>query len=212
METISDRTRATYDRIAADYARANAEMPPAFVEMGRTFLALLPPGARVLDLGCGAGRDMAWLEARGTQVTGVDLSPEMLAQARPRVRGALLEMDMRRLSFPDAHFGGIWCMASLLHLPKADAHLALHEMRRVLAPGGVLALSIQEGEGEGWETGAYGHPVERFFARYSPEEAEEMLERAGFEILEKGRSEPTARRADRKGWLRYLARRLVAPE
>ncbi|MDP9379783.1 MAG: class I SAM-dependent methyltransferase [Chloroflexota bacterium] len=165
MTTDAERVRDAYNRIAGMYALRTAEMPPALIKLADEFLALLPPDPRVLDLGCGAGRDMAWLEARGARVTGVDLSTGMLEEARRRVRGELLQMDMRRLSFPDGHFHGVWCMASMLHLPKAEAPLALGEVHRVLVPGGALALSVQEGEGERWESGPYDPHVERFFAR-----------------------------------------------
>ncbi len=202
----SDRMRATYDTIAASFAEQTARMPVQYEDMGRRFLALLPVSSSILDVGCGAGRDMAWLEALGAGVTGVDLSPGMLAQARRRVRGPLFEMDMRHLGFPDSSFGGIWCMASLLHLPKAEAPRALAEMRRVLVPAGVLALTIQEGEGEVWETEAYGHAVERYFARYSPQEAERMLADAGFLVLESERADPVKARPCMTGWLRFLAR------
>jgi ubiquinone/menaquinone biosynthesis C-methylase UbiE len=129
----------------------------------------------------------------------------MLVQARRRVRGELLQGDMRRLPFPDGAFAGVWCMAALLHLPKADAPAALAEMWRVLAPRGVLHLGLQEGEGETWEQVPYrSEAVERFFARYAHDEARALLQHAGFAILDSSMGEAGDRR-----WLRFLAR--VAP-
>ncbi len=159
------RMAEAYDQLADDYAVVNAVMPPHLIEFGHRFLSLTGAHARIIDIGCGAGRDMAWLEAQGAVVIGIDLSPGMLAQARSRVRGDLMRMDMRRLDFPTGHFQGAWCMASLLHLPKHEALGVLGEIRRVLVPGGVLHLSLQEGDGEGWETAPYRaeRPVERFF-------------------------------------------------
>jgi len=200
----SERMRATYDTIAASFAEQTARRPVQYEEVGRRFLALLPVGSSILEVGCGAGRDMAWLEAQGTVVTGVDLSPGMLAEARRLVCGPLLEMDMRHLNIPDSASGGIWCMASLLHLPKAEAPRALAEMRRVLVPAGVLALTIQEGEV--WGSEAYGHPVERFFARYSRRDAERMLAGAGFLVLESERADSARERPRMTGWLRFLTR------
>jgi len=94
----------------------------------------------------------------------------------------------------------------LLHLPKAEAPRALAEMRRVLVPAGVLALTIQEGEGEVWGSEAYGHPVERFFARYSRRDAERMLAGAGFLVLESERADSARERPRMTGWLRFLTR------
>jgi SAM-dependent methyltransferase len=196
--------RAAYDRIAPTFAAVNAEMDPAVVELGERFLRLAGRDARasalpVLDLGCGAGRDMAWMEGQGNRVIGVDLSAGMLAEAGTRVRGPLLQMDMRQLAFAEGRFRGVWCMASLLHLPKSEAPVALAEMRRVLAPGGALMISIQEGHGEAWEPSPYG-PVERFFARYSLDEAQALLAHAGFQVLESGIDDLGVKR-----WLRFLA-------
>lgn len=198
----SDRTVAAYDQIAALYAKRNAAMPEDLATLATRFLELVRQGAKILDVGCGAGRDMAWMEARGARVTGVDLSAGMLAEARRQVRGALLQMDMRRLNFPDARFGGVWCTASLLHLPKREAPGALREMRRVLVPHGILFLCIQEGAGEGWESAPYDVAVDRFFARYRMEETNDTLSRAGFVILACHRTDAGSRR-----WLQILAKK-----
>ncbi len=198
---ISDRIRAAYDRIAADYAALNAAMPRESVEAGTRLLRLVDGGAHILDAGCGAWRDMAWLEAQGARVVGVDLSRGMLAQARRITRGPLAQMDLRRLAFQDGCFGGVWCAASLLHLPKAEAPNALREFRRVLRPEGLLHLSIQEGEGEQWESNPYG-TVERLFARYSAEAAAALLHDAGFEVLDL-----VVNDAGTRCWLSFLARR-----
>jgi ubiquinone/menaquinone biosynthesis C-methylase UbiE len=200
MET-SKRVAAAYDRVAAEFAEKNAMMPAVFLEVGPRFLALAGSGARILDVGCGAGRDLAWLSAQGADVVGGDLSTGMLAQARQHAAGRLVQLDMRRLPFGDGACGGIWSSASLLHLPKQDAPRSLAEMHRVLAPGGPLMLAIQEGEGEVWETWPYG-TVERFFARYLPAEAEALLAAAGFAVRDRH-----AEQAPNRRWLRFLATR-----
>lgn len=123
----------------------------------------------------------------------------MLAQAREIVRGELLEMDMRHLGLPDGHFDGVWCCASLLHLPKTQAPIALTKMRRVLVPDGTLYLGVQEGEGEVWESAPYGS-VERLFARYTSTEADTLLSNTGYTVIERGSSPAGVRR-----WLNFLA-------
>lgn len=180
---VSKIVREVYDRSARRYAEANPNMRGGLTEAGARFLQMTWQMAgeqpRVLDLGCGAGRDMAWMEDQGVWVVGADLSAGMLEEARHSVRGPLVQADMRRLPFGDGSFNSVWCMASMLHLPKADAPSALAEIKRVLKPGGVLLLGLQMGEGEVWEPNPYGDG-ERFFARYSPEEAAEVVASAGF--------------------------------
>lgn len=175
-------------------------MPRESIDAGTRLLGLTGAGAQILDAGCGAGRDMAWLEAQGARMIGVDLSRGMLAQARQITRGPLAQMDLRRLAFQDGCFGGVWCAASLLHLRKAEAPVALREIHRVLCPGGLLHLSIQEGEGERWESNPYG-TVERLFARYSAEAAAALLDDAGFAVLDLVVNDAGTRR-----WLSFLAR------
>jgi SAM-dependent methyltransferase len=197
---MTNQTQATYDRIADRFAEVNAEMPPELIAAADSFLGQLKPGARVLDLGCGAGRDMAWLEGWGAAVVGADLSRGMLAQARCRAQGSVVQMDMRRLAFPRECFWGVWCDASFLHLSKSEAPGVLAEIRRILTPEGVLFLSIQEGTGETWEQQSYGALAPRFFARYRLEEMLTLLENGGFALI-KHTSIPGRWRH----WLSFLA-------
>ncbi len=202
-DPIHAHMRQAYDRIAPYYAAKNSEMRGGLVHLGMQFLKLLDQPSHVLDLGCGAGRDMAWLEAQEASVIGTDLSRGMLEQAARQVQGPLIQADMTSLPFAHGSFNGIWCMASLLHLPKAEAPVALAEMKRVLVPGGALVLGLQEGRSETWEVNPYEGVQERFFARYQLEEVEEMLVRAGFNVRYKD-----ADVAATRSWLRLVA---VAP-
>lgn len=196
---ITSRVTAVYDQAAAQYAERNAVMPGVYLDLGPRFLALVGLEAVMLDLGCGAGRDLTWLTGQGARVIGGDRSAGMVAHAREHGARTLVQLDMRHLPFADDAFGGIWCSASLLHLPKADAPAALAEIRRVSVPASPFLLGIQEGTGEGWEASPYG-PGERFFARYRPDEAEAMLVKAGFTIQERRTGVAPNRR-----WLTYLA-------
>jgi SAM-dependent methyltransferase len=191
----NDCMQAAYDQIAAQYAARNAAMPQALVAAGSRFLELLGSAVPILDVGCGAGRDMAWLESRGATVVGADLSRRMLALAQPVARGPLLQMDMLFPGLRAASFAGVWCCASLLHLPKGQASVALAQMHCVLVPHGVLFLSLQQGSGEGWEEGPYPG-VKRFFARYSPDELAMLLAQNGFQVIESSANE---------GWLQFFA-------
>jgi SAM-dependent methyltransferase len=182
--SFQSRMQAAYDAIAPIYAAAHAPLPDDLRLMAERLLALVDGQGPLLDAGCGPGRDMAWLEAQGLGCTGIDLSRGMLRQARSVVRGPLLQMDMRRLAFDDRCFDAIWCCASLLHLPKAEAPQAIAELRRVLRPGGACFVAVQEGTGEAWERRRRFGAVERFFARYHAEELAGLLEQHGFVVLE----------------------------
>jgi SAM-dependent methyltransferase len=95
----------------------------------------------VLEVACGTGRLMAILESEGYEVTGLDLSPEMLALARPRVRGRLVQRDMRKLGFSE-EFDVVLCLGSSFTYMSTDADAlnALRGFHRALRPGGVLVF------------------------------------------------------------------------
>jgi S-adenosylmethionine-dependent methyltransferase len=112
----------------------------------RAFEELLPPGARVLDLGGGPGRWTIWLARRGHQVVLADLSPRLLEIARRELAEAgvepeaVLEVDARDLGrFTAGEFDAVLALGPFYHLvAAADRELAAREVRRVLRPGGLL--------------------------------------------------------------------------
>lgn len=179
-------TIATYDRIAGRYAERNVDrtgLADRYARFADAIVGQAPPERfRVLDAGCGPGHDSKWFHARGFQVIGVDLSTGMLAEARRRAPGVdFRQADLRRLDFPDAYFDGIWCCASLLHVPRADVPAVLANLRRMLGHG-YLYLQIKLGQGEEVEEAAYGPGNARFYTYFSRPEVELYLERAGFEV------------------------------
>lgn len=193
---FNQQIRTTYDQIAVSFVEAHAEIPEAVVAAADQFLRMLPAAPRLLDVGCGPGRDAAWFGTRGCRVAGADLSRGMLAQTQNFIHGPLTQAAMQSLPFRDAAFDGLWCNAALLHLPKRAAPRALAEFHRVLKSGGALFVSLQAGEGEVWESQSYGHEAPRFFARYTLEEAAALLTRCGFIIH---RQDPS------QYWLHFFA-------
>ncbi|MGH8273290.1 MAG: class I SAM-dependent methyltransferase [Gammaproteobacteria bacterium] len=142
MHTHASGAACEYAPLAADYDRRWRHYLAATTE--RTISALAPrPRERILDVGCGTGVALARIAAdRPTaRLSGIDLTPEMLAYARRRLPAAarLAHADARRLPFADASFDAALNLSMLHYL--GDPATALSEMARVLAPGGRLIVT-----------------------------------------------------------------------
>ena len=118
---------------------ASAEREAAFVAS----LLSLAPGARLLDAGCGAGRHVRAFARRGASVVGVDLSVELLAEARSAGGARYVAADVRRLPFRDAAFAHVVSLFTSFGYFDADGDRAhLVELRRVLRPGGAFVIDF----------------------------------------------------------------------
>ena len=196
---IFRQVQAGYDELVFEYAKRNHfKIPDNLVSMAKGLIQHTGLNGRIVDIGCGTGRDMTWFESQNAHVTGIDLSMGMLTYAWKTVASKLILMNMCKLGFPGASFDGVWCCASLLHLPKSEATYALQEIRRILRVRGMLVLSIQEGNGEEWED-SYVPGVQRFFARYQANEMADVLSRNGFSIQKADSSQETSRT-----WLSFV--------
>lgn len=201
-----EKTQETYRQIAAAYAQARQNRDHMADQVKR-FVALLPPGGLVLDVGCGPGMDTAVLQSHHLNAIGLDFSHEMMRVGRDSygVQVPFAQVDMRRLPLVGP-IDGIWACASLLHLQRQDVLPTLREFHRVLRPGGVVYLSVKLGKGEKWMPTAYGQPLPRFFTFWRPETLDPLLETAAFHIID-GWEKP----GGQDTWLvRYV--RKLAPE
>jgi ubiquinone/menaquinone biosynthesis C-methylase UbiE len=137
-------------------------------------------GGQVLDLGCGAGRDVEWLSEIGYEATGVDLSSGMLMEGRQRLPAArFVRADVRRLPFGDASVDGAWVCSSLVHLDPQGVAMSIAELSRVLRSEGALYVGVEEGEGHEWRSDD-GH--QRLYYLWDRNEFADLLTSADFTI------------------------------
>lgn len=144
----------------------------------------LPPGARVLDLGCGCGvPDCASLAER-FDVTGVDISETQIARARQRVPHAtFVRADMTEIAFPERSFQAVVCLYSLIHVPLAEQRALLSAIRRWLVPRGWFIVITGHESYEGVEENWLGSGVPMFWSHADARTYRRWLRQAGFEVL-----------------------------
>lgn len=178
------RTRDSYDAIADDYLvwiRDELAARPYDRAVLSLFASFVP--GPVLDVGCGPGRISAYLAELGVEVSGVDLSPGMVAAARRTHPALSFEVgSMLSLDAPSGSLGGVVAWYSIIHVPDELLPAAFAEFHRVLAPGGLLQLAFQVGDEPRHVTEAGGHEVSLVFDRRLPERVAAELESAGFEM------------------------------
>ncbi len=144
IETIS-----IYDRGAADFAADWEDDQPPPDDLYAILRACFRKGPTV-DIGCGSGRDTAWLCGNGYDAIGVDASDGLLAEARRRHPGVIFRRDALPAleTLEDGSFSNVLCETVIMHLPPAELDSAVRRMAALLAPGGTLYLSWRMTEGE----------------------------------------------------------------
>lgn len=195
-------TRTTYDRVAVDYQRQSRDPAEGFKRFRAEFNEAFT--GRMVDLGCGPGRDLGWFRDQGHEAFGVDLSDGMLALARsaglPVVRG-----DLRCPPIKASAVQAIWSSAALLHVPREDVPRTLAAWHSLLTPGGRLGLSTSLGGDEGWELVPYagadpeGGELHRWFVHHTVEGLTGVLKEVGFTVLS------TESRTTHREWLQVHA-------
>src|SRR6185295_15943098 len=109
------------------------------------------PPWRILDFGCGPGRDLAAFRALGHEAIGLEGSPALAAMAREHGSCEVWEQDFLALKLPASRFDGIFANASLFHVPRQELPRVLRELRSCLTPRGVLFSYNPRGQNEeGW--------------------------------------------------------------
>ncbi|KQX50601.1 MULTISPECIES: class I SAM-dependent methyltransferase [unclassified Streptomyces] len=131
-----------FDGLGIDYEHAFVRLPAQW-EAIEWLTARLGAGAKVLDVGSGTGRPVAELLVRaGCEVTGIDVSGEMVALAGAQVPGAAFEQcDVRAFDAPEGHFDAVCAFFPLLMMSRAEAAESLKRMAGWLAPGGFLVTA-----------------------------------------------------------------------
>lgn len=138
-------TIAFYQREAPHYTLSFGQAPSRHLD---GFLDQLEPGARLLELGCGGGRDAARIIERGFDLDATDGTPAMVRKANERFDVGARVMRFDELDAIE-EYDGVWAHACLLHLARAELHGVLEAILAALKPGGWHFANYKLGDGEG---------------------------------------------------------------
>ena len=174
-------TVAAYEQDATAYAQQAQPMHPDLVGMLDHFVLLLGAGSEpsVLEVGSGPGRDAAALEERGVRVRRTDVTEAFVRLLRDQGYAAdRLDPVVDDLGGP---YDGAYASAVLLHLGRSDCATVLRRLRSAVRPGGVLALSLKEGDGAGWsQHGSIERP--RWFTYWRAGPLVSLLASTGWQV------------------------------
>lgn len=167
---------APYDRATMGFYTDQAPVYAASARDGPSrnlgaFLERLEPGARILELGCGDGRDSEAMLSRGFDVDATDGSEAMAKQAEIRLGRPVRVMRFDELVVAHA-YDGVWANASLLHTPRSALPDVLSRIFTALRPGGLHFASYKTGEHEGRDS------LGRYFNYLSIAELEAVYRRS----------------------------------
>ncbi|SOD40497.1 class I SAM-dependent methyltransferase [Nitrosovibrio sp. Nv4] len=160
---ISDLTVAHYNERAEAFWEGTKDH-----DVGQNIAALLQhikvdPPCKILDFGCGPGRDLKLFSQLGHIAVGLEGAGRFVDMARSHSGCEVWHQDFLRLDLPDEYFDGVFANASLFHVPGSELPRILKELWATLKPGGVLFSSNPRGSGEeGWNQGRYSvyHDIE----------------------------------------------------
>jgi uncharacterized protein len=182
------RVRTSYDAIATAYAdHLVDELRGLPFETWLLDRVLADAAGPVVEVGSGPGHVTAYLADGGADATGIDLSPEMVAEARRRFPGPRFEVgDLRRLSRPatSSGWGAVLAWYSLIHLAASELAGAVAALVRPLAPGGRLVLGMHAGSEVRHLDEWFEHEVELDFVLHDPAFVVGAVEAAGLVDVE----------------------------
>lgn len=198
-EYRGSRTLAYYERNARQFCSSTLRLNLNSLYI--PFLKELPPGARILDAGCGSGRDTKAFAAKGYRLTAIDASPA-LARIAAESSGQPCEvLCFQEITFK-TEFDGIWACASLLHLPRVEIRDVLRRFAKALKRNGLLYMSLKKGKGEG--IAADG----RFYCYYEMNECKKLLIGDGhFKIIKSWETFGKDSAGRKQTWLNLIARK-----
>ncbi len=177
-------TKESYQATAQQFAHNVANLAP--IGSIEKFIKLLTPKAKIIDLGCGSGRDAKIFTSMGADVLGVDYCSNLIDIAKSHAPLANFKlMDIETMDFQASSFDGVWSACSLAHISKKILPDVLKKINFILKENGYFYLALKKGSGEILEHDSrYDGDFKKFWSFFEEDELKNILQEAQFKILE----------------------------
>lgn len=202
------------DRQTIQYYAQNADEIAARYEsivngMATYFMRAFSHGNRILDIGCGSGRDMAYLHRLGKAVYGIDAAAELVERAQilhPELRGRIncLAVPSDLIPF-GGNFDGVLCSAVLMHIPPEQLPDVISFIKKCLAQSGRVFYSVPS-KREDVTSDSQRDAAGRLFIADSHTQLQHLFEESGFTLLKKWKNMDTLGRSGIE-WASFLMQR-----
>lgn len=156
----------------------------------------LPPGASILDVGCGSGRDLRWLKDHGFNPTGLEKATGLVTLAREFSGCSVIEADFFTFDFASLTFDSLILVGALVHVERPLMAEVLKRISAALVDGGLIYITLKEGTGERAADDG------RTFTLWSQEQLKPIFQKLGFGVKDFSRQVSKLRSSD--VWLGYL--------
>jgi SAM-dependent methyltransferase len=153
-------------------------------------------GARILDVGCGAGRDMLWLENRGYSCVGLDSSPALAELVRQHTGLSVIEADFESFDFQGMDIDALLLVGALVHVPHERFQPIFSRILRALKPEGHVLLTMKQGQG------AQTKPDGRVFYLWSKADLMPIFEDCSLNCIEYFEQQSKIRASDT--WMSFV--------
>ena len=181
MEPHEQITIAEYQLTAEDY-RIGTWHHDVSQNRNALIAAMNKSDGKILDLGCGSGRDLVAFQEMGYQVTGLDATPAFVEMASQIAGCEVWQQSFLSLDLPSKTFDGMFANASLIHVPSVEMLGVLENLHQALSKNGILLMSMVRGDREGYSERPTGF---RYVTGWEYESLKPILEAAKFQIIDR---------------------------
>jgi SAM-dependent methyltransferase len=149
-----------------------------------TFIEMLAPKAKILDIGAGFGKDVTYFCSRGFDCIGIDFCEEFIRRSKELYTNVVIhKMSFLEIEFPENSFDALWSRGALFHISKSDFDKVLQKLCVILKPNGVFYIQLIAGDHDGLIDRIGDVEGDAHYSYYSVDELKALMAKHGFSYI-----------------------------